>query len=135
MRFDLIPVVDHYRDVFGQIKRKKLCIRAMFQSMREPVKERPVSLKSDVVWELYYFLVKTNPPVIFLNKKDENGFWNEEVLYVRDIELINYDCFFNGFRIDDIQFGNSSSKKEGVRVFYTDKLSYLIRGMGYGGYK
>ena len=57
--------------------------------MREPVKERPVSLKSDVVWELYNFWVKTNPPVIFLNKKDENGFWNEEVLYVRDIELIN----------------------------------------------
>ena len=41
--------------------------------MREPVKERPVSLKSDVVWELFNFLVKTNPPVIFLNKKDENA--------------------------------------------------------------
>lgn len=102
--------------------------------MREPVKERPVSLKSDVVWKLYDYLVKTNPPVIFLNKKNENGVWDEEVLYVRDIELINYDCFFGGFTIDDVQFGNSSSKKEGVRVFYTDKLSYLIRGMGYGGY-
>ena len=28
--------------------------------MREPVKERPVSLKSDVVWELYNFWVKEN---------------------------------------------------------------------------
>lgn len=102
--------------------------------MREPIKERPVSLKSDVVWKLYNFLVKTNPPVIFLNKKDENGVWDEEVLYVRDIDLINNDCFFGGFTIDDVQFGNSSSKTEGVRVFYTDKLSYLIRGMGYGGY-
>ncbi|MCR4648259.1 MAG: hypothetical protein K5776_04190 [Lachnospiraceae bacterium] len=102
--------------------------------MREPIKERPVSLKSEVIWKLYDYLVKTNPPVIFLNKKDENGVWDEEVLYVRDIELINNDCFFGGFTIDDVQFGNSSSKTEGVRVFYTDKLTYLIRGMGYGGY-
>lgn len=95
---------------------------------------RPVSLKSNIIWELYSSLIKTNPPVIFMNKKDENGVWDEEVLYVRDIELINRDCFFGGFTIDDIQFGNSSSKTEGVRVFYTDKLSYLIRGMGYGGH-
>ena len=41
--------------------------------MREPVKERPVSLKGDVVWKSYNFFVKTDLPVIFLNKKDENG--------------------------------------------------------------
>ncbi|MBR1441060.1 MAG: hypothetical protein IJ589_07545 [Lachnospiraceae bacterium] len=102
--------------------------------MREPVKERPVSLKSDVVWELYNFLVKTNPPVFFLNKKDENGFWNEEVLYVRDIELINYGCSFDEDRIGDVQFGIARSKEEGVTVYYTDRVCDIKRGTAFGSF-